>query len=199
MRLLSSNCRRATYHAKEDFMNARFLSVVGKDGAIYETESDRELFEEAVRRHCMTVMEIADFIRGLLMAEADPIQAKGERFEFKKPPRDYIDFGWINPRVPAPDAAVDLFEAIEEMKRDAKACEFILNYEPSHSNVLRVIQNEISWSRFFAGRWPTPEGREAFRAMVAVHEATIRSLAARARRKGQRGQELAERLEQVMQ
>jgi hypothetical protein len=150
-------------------------------GHMYESERDRDLYEEASLRLGMSVIEIARFVRTLVMTETDPIRARGKRFEFGRkisPGDPYDDFHWMNAEVPAPDARLDLWQAWDEMNSDHRACEWIMAHEPTNSDVLKVMKNQLAWFRFCAVRWPTENGRKAFRGLSEIQEASITSLIA---------------------
>ena len=120
------------------------------------------------------------------MAEMDPIRPKGKRFEFGRKVQGLSDddfFSWINAEVPAPDAKVDLFKAWDEMRSDDEAGEWIMENKPTNANVLRVMANQLAWMKFGAVRWPTENGRKAFRALGELQEATITSLIEKGRTK----------------
>jgi hypothetical protein len=150
-------------------------------GHMYESERERDLYEEASLRLGISVIEISRFVRALLMSESDPIRARGKRFEFGRkiaPGDPYDDFHWLNAEVPPPNAKVDLWTAWDEMSSDHRACEWILAHEPTNADVLKVMRNQLAWNRFGAVRWPTENGRKAFHALSELQEASITSLIA---------------------
>jgi hypothetical protein len=174
--------------------------VVGTNGAMYQSERERDLFEEASLRLGMSVIEIARFVRELLMAEIDPIRPKGDRFEFGRKVQGLFDddyFSWINAKIASPDAKVDLWKAWDEMRSDDTACEWIIQNNPTNANVLRVMANQLAWMRFGAVRRPTENGRKAFRALSELQEATIQSLIEKGRTK-RGGEAVTEALEKML-
>jgi len=176
-------------------------SVPGRyiKGITYPNEEQRDLFEEASLRLGVTIMEIERFVRALLVCEGNE-DKDGPWFEFGAKVRGLEDdgFSWLNHQVPEPNVKVNLFEAWREMKSDSKACERIMEGKPNTATVWRVLRNQLAWSRFYAVRFHTPEGREVYRSMVSFHEASIKALVAKARAK--RGaQELADSLEEMLQ
>jgi hypothetical protein len=170
-------------------------------GHLYESERERDLYEEAALRLGMSVVEISHFLRALLMTETDPIRPRGKRFEFGRkirPSDPYDDFNWMNAEVPLPDAKVDLWTAWDEMRSDHQACQWIMEHEPTNSDVLKVMRNQLAWNRFGAVRWPTENGRKAFHALSELQEASITSLIALG--EGKRGGEaVTEALEEMLE
>jgi hypothetical protein len=154
-------------------------------GHMYESERDRDLYEEASLRLGMSVIEISRFVRALVMAESDPIRPTGKRFEFgRKVQSDpFDDFHWMNSEVPAPNDRVDLFQAWDEMQMDDRACVWIMENARTNANVLKVMRNQLAWFRFGAVRWPSENGRKAFDALAELQEASIHSLIAVGRTK----------------
>jgi hypothetical protein len=164
--------------------------VVGANGTYYESEWERDLYEEASLHLSISVLEIAHFVRALLMVESDPIRALGAGFKFPK------SKCWIN-NVPAPDAKVDLFECWERMRDDDRACVWTMKNKPTNADVLKVMANQLAWMRFAAARWPAANGRKAFHALTELQEATIQSLIEKGRTK--RGaQEVVGALEEML-
>jgi hypothetical protein len=181
-------------------MLGRIGNVPGRyfKGVTYPTEEQRDLFEEAALRLGTTVMEIEKFVRALLVCDGNE-DKEGPWFEFGGKVRGLQghSFSWLNHRVPEPNVKVNLFDAWRQMKADAGACELIMKGKPNTAEVWRVLRNQLAWSRFYAVRFPTPEGREVYRSMVEFHEASIKALVAKARSK--RGaQELADALEEML-
>jgi hypothetical protein len=174
--------------------------VVGKNGVSYESERERDLFEEASLRLGMSVIEIIRFVEALLMVEMDPIRPTGERFEFKHKVQGLPDddlFSWINAEIPSPDAKVDLWKAWEEMRLHDRNCEWIMQNNPTNAAVLRVMANQLAWLRFGAVRWPTENGRKAFHGLSVYQEAAIQSLIEMDRRR-RGGEAVVEALEEML-
>jgi hypothetical protein len=175
-------------------------SVPGRyiKGITYPDEEQRDLFEEAALRLGTTVMEIEKFVRALLVCDGNEDKV-GPWFAFGAKVRGLEDdgFSWLNQKVPEPNVKVNLFEAWREMKSDSKACERIMEGNPSSPMVWKVLRNQLGWARFYAVRFPTPEGRDIYSAMVEFHEAVIKALVAKARAK-RPGQDLADALQEML-
>ena len=150
--------------------------VVGANGYYYMSEWERELYEEASLRLSISVLEINNYVRALLMIESDPIRTYGSVFRFPK------SKCWIH-NVPPPDAKVDLFECWDRMADDDRSCLWTMEHQPTNADVLKVMRNQLAWMRFAAVRWPTEIGRKAFHGLSEVQEATIQSLIEKGRTK----------------
>jgi hypothetical protein len=142
--------------------------VVGKNGILFGSEEARELYEGASMRLGWSVIDIVHFVWDELL--------NGKTYLVTKQPKSTL-----SNEVPAPDEEVDLALIWQQMASDDNACAWIMSHEPSISDVLRVMANQLSWLRFGAVRWPTADGRKAFHALCELQHVAIRSLIAKGR------------------
>jgi hypothetical protein len=175
------------------------MEMVFRNGVIYRNKRECELYEEASLRLGMTVIEIIRFIEAMLMVEMDPIRPTGAKFEFGRKVQGVPDhdFSWMNVEVPAPNDRVDLWQAWAQMENDHRACEYIMENQPTNADVLKAVRNQLAWFRFGAIRWPTENGRKAFRGLAEIQEASITALIETGRTK-RGGDEVTKALQEML-
>jgi hypothetical protein len=151
----------------------------------YLSERDRKLIEAVKFMWGISVREVCAMARGIILREMDPIIADGAVFEFvEAAPGSMPNFCWLSPRVPAPNARVDLLEAWDVAQRDARACRATLECDGSIEAALRVYLNTVAWVRFWSVRFPNAEWRAAFAQELEAREEALTELKAGAFRKG---------------
>ena len=119
-----------------------------------------------------------EMMREMLLNAIDPITPLGDRFVFEK--REPNDF-YVSLEVPEPGAQVDLGVACEVAQKDAKACQLVLESDPSLEAVIRVYKNTLDWLRFWSVRFPNAEVRESLAKELEWRWFGLQALKARAR------------------
>jgi len=147
----------------------------------YLSERDRKLIEAVKFMWGISVREVCEMARGIILREMDPIEADGEPFVF--PTGSRCD-SWISPEVPEFNAKVDLLEAWAVAERDASACRQVLEHNHSMGATIRVYVNSIKWMRFWSVRFPDAEWRARFAQELEAREAGLAELRSKAFRKG---------------
>jgi hypothetical protein len=151
----------------------------------YLSERDRKLIEAVKFMWGISVREVCEMARGIILREMDPIQADGAVFEFvEAAPGSMPDFCWISPAVPEPNARVDLLEAWDVAQRDARACRATLECDGSMEALIRVYANSIKWMRFWSTRFPNAEWRARFAQELEAREEGLAELRFKAFSKG---------------
>jgi hypothetical protein len=120
----------------------------------------------------------AQMLREMVLDAIDPIVPLGERFKFEK--REASPF-YISLEVPEPSARVDLAVAWEVAQKDAKACQLVLESDPSVQGVVRVYRNTLGWLRFWSVRFPDAEVRETLTKEFEWRWFGLKALKAKAR------------------
>lgn len=133
--------------------------------------------EQLSQKVDMSIVEIADLASKIVSVQIDPVQATGGPFVFKNRrlncEESVLDPLWINDEVPAPDADVDLLDAMDEFKRDVVRAAELLEDKLTLDESWRINKNQRDWFRFWAARHPIPEVRERFSQCLAEREAAM--------------------------
>jgi hypothetical protein len=129
----------------------------------------------------ISVREICAMAREIILREMDPIEADGEEFDF---PTGNRPGWWISPRVPAPNAKVDLLEAWKFAEKDAEACRRVLVCDGSIGAAIRVYVDSTLWMRFWSVRFPDGKWRTAFAQQLEAREEALAELRAKALENG---------------
>ncbi|AWO87697.1 MULTISPECIES: hypothetical protein [Bradyrhizobium] len=136
------------------------------------TERERHQFERLARRYSLTVVEIMGIMSELATEGFDPVEAEGKAFEFTSSHLIGPDY-FEHRNVPEPDANVDLFVAWDQTKFDADIGRYLLDNHPSKATAASVFKNTLAWFRFWAVRWPIPEGRARFKGLADALSARL--------------------------
>jgi hypothetical protein len=118
--------------------------------------------------HGVDPLEVWKMVGKLLNAEFDPVaDPGGDLFRWDDwAPRD--DPFFLSVDVPEPDAVVDVLEAWERAKLDARRCARALvegregDGKVSERMAVTVFVNSLKWSKFWARRHPDAEWRRKF-------------------------------------
>ena len=136
--------------------------------AIASTKAEQDHLARLARRHSLTVMEIMTVIGEVIRTEFNTEHNHGKSeivFTFIRDNVIGLDY-FTHANVPEPDAAVDLFEARARCLTDAQYASALLDQDCSKDFARNVLANTFAWARFWAVRFPTPEGRAVYRAIV---------------------------------
>jgi hypothetical protein len=127
----------------------------------------RQLFEKISEEFDLPYMEISMLAWRAVSDNIDPIEANGEIFSFERPPLGDGDpwppmVEWLSPRVPAPDARVNLLDAKREYKRDTGICMKIWEGKPSLDELVAICRNQWAWCEFWSVRHRSEKERADF-------------------------------------
>lgn len=180
-----------TKHSRANSMNSDDLNTNADEPRALA------LHERLAEEHGMSVVEIANLARATVQVMIDLVEVTGEAFVFqnrrerREPFGTYendFDLAWINREVPAPDAQVDLIEALQQFKSDIGRGQMILNDKPSTADQVRVSDNHRAWFRFWSVRHPHPAMRAKFvgflKTIEPLHRQNIKKARSMLQRRG---------------
>jgi len=131
------------------------------------TDAEGRELERLARRHNLTTMEImiemGEIIRKDFSAEHDQ-SATGPVFTFTRNHVVGPDY-FASANVPEPAAVVDLFEARFVCSQDQMCASVLLEGKRSRELGRDILANVLAWARFWAARFPSPEGRARYQAL----------------------------------
>jgi hypothetical protein len=127
----------------------------------------RQLFEKISEEFDLPYMEISMLAYKAVSDNIDPIEADGEIFSFERTRSPDGDpwpplVEWLSPRVPGPDARVNLLDAKREYKRDTDICMKIWEAKPSLDELVAIARNQWAWCLFWSVRHKSEKGRAYF-------------------------------------
>ncbi|MCA1513639.1 hypothetical protein [Bradyrhizobium sp. NBAIM01] len=132
------------------------------------SDTEYRQLERLARRHNITIREImaemGEVIRREFNAEHNQ-NASGPLFTFVRNHVVGPDY-FVSANVPGPEAVVDIFEARAVWTADVKFASVLLDIYHSRDLAKDVLANTLAWSRFWAVRFPTSEGRVKFKAVL---------------------------------
>jgi hypothetical protein len=150
---------RDSYFRKRSFTqqpvrrsNGDTVFITAGDGAVVQ-EVRRQLMQLA-RKHSLPMIVISE----LAKVAATKQQEKALRAELAAMEEEGE---WI---IPEPEAEVNLALAAQMYRRDVLRCAEVGN---DLEALAEASQCQYSWTRFWAARHPSPEGRAEFAAMLA--------------------------------
>jgi hypothetical protein len=130
----------------------------------------RRLYEQISEEFNMTYTEITAVARAIASVELDPLQGgDGDPFSFERPRSDdpfppMVE--WLSPRVPAPDALVNLLDAKIEFDRDCDICLKLWKGKPSLDELVAISRNQWAWCLFWSVRHQSAKEREYFQGQL---------------------------------
>lgn len=129
-------------------------------------------YERLARRYRLTLTELFVMARADVLVAIDPEPGGGDRFVFERPNvvgLDYLE----RAIVPAPDANVDIVDAMSWASRDSDIGDYLLDTYPGRPTGMSVYKNSIAWFRFWAIRDPRPDRRAWFKSVLDASEAKL--------------------------